>query len=72
MNTMADVMTDTALLNPAIVERGTVQDFEQQTRDFSGTVGVVTVENPRRTTRNVNVFYTEKHDGELSAGFRYA
>ncbi len=61
MNTTAEVITDTALLNPAIVKRGTVLDFEQQARDFSETVGVITVENPRMTTRNVDVFYADKH-----------
>lgn len=61
MNTTAEAMTDTAILNPAVAEQGTAVDFEEKSRDFTGTVGDITVENPLMTTRNVDVFYADIH-----------
>lgn len=32
-----------------------------QEREFNGTVGTITVDNPKMVTRNVNVYYGDKH-----------
>lgn len=61
MNTTADALPDSAILNPPLTERGTAKGFADETRDFTGTIGHITVKNPRMTTRNVNVFYADKH-----------
>jgi len=39
----------------------TVADIEADERGFSGTVGDITVTNPRMTSRNVHVCYGDKH-----------
>lgn len=70
MNTTIEQMAAENSLNPAVSGCGEEASVEES-RDFSGTVGDVTVANPSMTTRNVNVYYGEKQaiiDASLDIG----
>jgi len=69
MNTTAEQAIAGGTIDPAVVKSGV--NVEQETRDFTGTVGDVTVAEPRMTTRKVNVYYGEKQaimDASLDIG----
>jgi len=69
MNTIAEPMPARRVIDPAVLAAGA--GVEQETRDFKGTVGEVTVAEPRMTTRNVNVYYGGKQaiiDASLDIG----
>jgi phosphate transport system ATP-binding protein len=59
MNTTVEQMSADRAIDSAVV--GGELDLERERDTFTGTVGDVTVANPRMTTRNVDVFYGEKH-----------
>ena len=70
MNTTVEQMTAEEAIGHVV---GGISDvtLNAESREFAGTVGDVTVANPRMTTRNVNVYYGEKHaiiDASLDIG----
>ncbi len=59
MNVSTEAMTN-AQMNTAALARQPV-DLGAADRIFNGTIGEVTVDDPRMATRNVNVWYGDKH-----------
>jgi phosphate transport system ATP-binding protein len=59
--TMSVTFTNAAATGEGVVSAATLAGGKADSRGFSGTVGEITVPNARMKTRNVDVYYGDKH-----------